>query len=43
MTYEREYMPKKPEEDKVYILNGGRLTEVEVPNDTGKAFDEEDI
>ena len=43
MKYEKEFMPKEPMEDKVFVLVNGRAVEVDVPDDDdGDAFDEEE-
>lgn len=43
MKFEKEYTPKEPVEDKVFVLKNGRAVEVDIPDDDdGDSFDEED-
>lgn len=42
MVFEKEYAPREPIEDKVYILHGGTAEELIVPDDDGESIDEED-
>lgn len=42
MVFEKEYAPREPIEDKVYILHGGAAEELNVPDDDGNPTDEEE-
>lgn len=43
MVFEKEYAPREPIDDKVYILHGGAAEELIVPDDDGDSIDEEGV
>lgn len=42
MVFEKEYAPREPIGDKVYILHGVAAEELIVPDDDGDSIDEEE-
>lgn len=41
MSYEKEYLPTEPKDDRVFVLQDGRAEEVDVPDDTEEPTEEE--